>query len=584
MKRDIKTVAGARTRVRVELVRDEGDVSEVELVLRVAVGDGIELRYACGFFELPALAEGRYDYELLLDGSPLVRGAVSVRASVCCEGALVDGVLWVDLPCWFFVVSRGPRGEVGPRGFSAYELAGQHGYAGTEAEWVDAFNGAQDAVAAAKESATNAQSAATTAETAKTNAQSAATTAETAKTDAQSAATTAETAKTDAQTAASTAETAKTDAQTAASTAETAKTDAQTAASTAETAKTDAQTAASTAETAKTDAQSAATAAETAKADAQNAASAAAKSATDAAATLAGAAQVDANNEFTATNMFTGALVANGSLLYGQQELGDLLSYPGAAWLLENGLHPASALAKSWDEWVAINPDWDSLEHVIFYAPLITETLQLSDSPTTIPSNKKCTFISPANVNYTGSSYFLRRHLKYFTLKSGDNADVYNCYYMIDCAFYAPNATKLTSALNAVGWNTTRLSLSVYVPSVTTINNGNNINDTFHRLGLLASFYIYAPNLVTSFSFSRLTNSGKGQTCAILQALIAGIGTPETLQTITTITPSDGDEVQTVDGVEKTKKDILREAAATKNWKFIIPAKDAEGNNITIDL
>ena len=566
MKRDIKTVAGARTRVRVEIVRDEGDVREVEPVLRVAVGNGIELRYACGFFELPALEAGRYDYELLLDGSPLVRGAVSVRASVCCEGALVDGVLWVDLPCWFFVVSRGPRGDVGPRGFSAYELAGQHGYAGTEEDWVAELEGAQAAATLAKEQATAAEgfstAAAGSATTASEGAAAAQQEADRATTEADRAKDEADRANADADRANAAMMEVEDNllpaAQAAKDYAEKARTDAQNKAGDAESYATEAGKQAKAAE------QSAEAAFGSAEAAASSA-DAAEKSAAAAAATLAGAAQVDANNEFKATNTFDGALVANVSLLYKQQELGDLLSYPGAAWLLENGLHPASALAKSWDEWVAINPDWDSLEHVIFYAPLITETLQLSNSPTTIPSNKKCTFISPANANKTGSAYFLRRHLKYFTLKSGDNSDVYNCYYMIDCAFYAPNATKLTSALNAIGWNTTQLSLSVYVPSVTTINNGNNINDTFHRMGLLASFYIYAPNLVTSFSFSRLTNSGKGQTCAILQALIAGIGTPGTMQTITTITPRDGTD-ETIAA--------LRATAAAKNWKFILPNGD----------
>lgn len=313
-------------------------------------------------------------------------------------------------------------------------------------------------------------------------------------------------------------------------------------------------------------------------------AKAAAVRAEDAAEDVEGAAQVDANNTFKATNTFDGALVANDSLFYKQQELGDLLNYPVAAWLIENGLHPASALAKSWDEWVGLNPGWESMESLLFYAPLMQgESIPEFEHINTPFS--QCTFISPANVSNRNSQYLLSKNITLYSLKEGICGDVYNCYNVKKCFFYVPKVTEFRHALNAVGYSNSgvELELSIYAPQLRDIYL-NGINTSFWRLGLLKSFSIHAPMLVKSFSFSMLTTSGKGQTCAILHALIDGIGKPTTEQTITTLAPSDGDEVQTVDGVEKTKKDILREAAATKKWKFIIPAKDAEGNYITIDL
>ena len=81
---------------------------------------------------------------------------------------------------------------------------------------------------------------------------------------------------------------------------------------------------------------------------------------------------------------------------------------------------------------------------------------------------------------------------------------------------------------------------------------------------LLSTFSIYAPNLARGFYFSYKTSHADadgyalGQTCAVLQSLIAGIGTPETEQTITTSTP------------QGTEDEIaaLEAAATAKNWKF----------------
>lgn len=380
---------------------------------------------------------------------------------------------------------------------------------------------------------------------------------------------------------------------------------ASTAAGLATTAKTAAETAKTDAVAAKTDAETASGVAADAKDAAESAKDAAVTASEEAVEKVANAAQVNANNEFTgnntfsATSTFNGALVANDSLLavgsleYKSQELNDLLSYPIVAQLMAAGINPASALATTWDQWVSMNPNWRELDDLLFYAPLITGSVG-TGLPTNVDApDKSCTFISPAIARSVASAYMFGRHIKYFTWRGDINGEVFDCYKAKDCDFYAPNATKLTSALNAIGFlnSSAELSLNVYVPLVKTLStyDEQNVNATFWRIGLLKSFSIYAPELKTSFTFSRATNqrnadgSTKGQTCAILQALIDGIGTPTTEQTITTVLPSDGDEI--AEGEEKTKKDKLREAAATKKWKFLIfEGKDADGNDIITDL
>ena len=131
-----------------------------------------------------------------------------------------------------------------------------------------------------------------------------------------------------------------------------------------------------------------------------------------------------------------------------------------------------------------------------------------------------------------------------------------------------PNATTYYSFLSNLGYDTpyTGNEMHIFAPQLKTITkiSGEN-NATFYFMPILSAFSIYAPNLVSSFYFSYKTihadaaGYALGQTCAVLQALIAGIGTPETEQTITTSTP------------QGTEDEIsaLEAAAAAKNWKFV---------------
>ncbi len=563
----IKTAAGARTRLRLPMLWHADAVAAEELpeaVFWVFIGgERVRVEKTPGSddeYIFPELQAGQYAWDLVVDAQVVLHGVLKVRGSaVPPGGGEVCGTLLVDAPAMVLVLSPGPRGEVGPQGvqgFSAYEVARQHGYEGSEADWAEELSGAQAAATEAKEQAKAAAGSATTAgEQARAAAGSATTAGEQARAAAGSATTAGEQAKA----AAGSATTAGEQAKAAAGSATTAG------------------------EQAKAAADSADTAGEQAKA-AAGSATTASQSADKAAATLAGAAQVGANNEFTATNTFNGALVANGSLLYEQQELGDLLNYPVAAWLLENGLHPASALAKSWDEWVGLNPGWESMESLLFYAPLMQgESIPAFENINTPFS--QCTFISPANVSNSNSQYLLSKNITLYSLKEGSCGDVYNCYNVKKCFFYVPKVTEFRHALNAVGYSNlgVELELSIYAPQLRDIYL-NGINTSFWRLGLLKSFSIYAPELKKSFDFSRRTNKLDasnyhiGQTCAILHKLIEGIGAPDKIdpdtgletepQTITTLPPSDGDEVQTVDDVEKTNLEILVAAAAAKHWQF----------------
>ena len=281
-----------------------------------------------------------------------------------------------------------------------------------------------------------------------------------------------------------------------------------------------------------------------------------------------GAALVGANNEFTETNTFNGALVANGSLLYGQQELGDLLTYPVITRLAEAGINPVSAMARTWDEWVALNPNWTTLEHLLFYAPLLQDaSIPKLTSATSVSS---CTYISPAATGNPGCQYLLGTKFNIFTLGTlGQDAN--NCYYGTSCSYYAPRATKLVTSLHAFALSSpaNTAELSVFTPELTEIAQINT-GTTFRRLGTLKTFSIYAPKLKKSFAFSDVSDS-KAQYCSVLQSLVAGIGTPSEID------PETGQETgpQTItikNPIDNTDENIaaLRTAAAEKNWKFIL--------------
>ena len=163
----IKTAAGARTRMRLPMLWKADAVAAEELpeaVFWVLIG-GERVRvektpHSEDEYIFPALQAGQYAWDLVVDAQVVLHGVLKVRGSaVPPGGGEVCGTLLVDSPAMVLVLSPGPRGEVGPvgpQGLSAYEVALQHGYEGSEDKWADELSGAQAAATAAKEQATEA--------------------------------------------------------------------------------------------------------------------------------------------------------------------------------------------------------------------------------------------------------------------------------------------------------------------------------------------------------------------------------------------------------------------------------------------
>ena len=265
----IKTAAGARTRLRLPMVWKADAVAAEKLpeaVFWVFIGGNrVRVEKTPGSddeYIFPALQAGQYAWDLVVDAQVVLHGVLKVRGSaVPPGGGEVCGTLLVDAPAMVLVLSPGPRGEVGPvgpQGLSAYEVALQHGYEGSEDEWAEELSGAQAAATAAKEQATAAAGSA----------------------------------------------------KAAAGSATTAGEQASAAADSAKAAASSATTAGEQARAAEQSARDASTSANSAEAQAR-AAEGSAKAAAD---TLAAAPKLNGNNSFSGTNTFNGMLAANGGI------------------------------------------------------------------------------------------------------------------------------------------------------------------------------------------------------------------------------------------------------------------------------
>ena len=184
----IKTAAMARTRLRLPMVWKADAVAAEELPEAVfwvfIAGERVRVEKTPGSddeYIFPALQSGQYAWDLVVDAQVVLHGVLKVRGSaVPPGGGEVCGTLLVDAPAMVLVLSPGPRGEVGPQGvqgLSAYEVAVQHGYEGSEADWAEELSGAQAAATAAKDQATEAGKQATAAANSATAAAGSATTA-----------------------------------------------------------------------------------------------------------------------------------------------------------------------------------------------------------------------------------------------------------------------------------------------------------------------------------------------------------------------------------------------------------------------
>lgn len=125
---------------------------------------------------LPAMKSGLYGYQLFIINKNtnqsflVLEGRLEVTKSLSSDVTLSENYVeteatissdTLEVTCNIekgIQGDKGDKGDKGEQGYSAYEVATHHGYNGTEEEWVQAFEGAQDAAAEAKSAATAAAS------------------------------------------------------------------------------------------------------------------------------------------------------------------------------------------------------------------------------------------------------------------------------------------------------------------------------------------------------------------------------------------------------------------------------------------
>ncbi len=607
----IKTAAGARTRLRLPMVWKTDAVAAEELpeaVFWVFIGgERVRVEKTPGSddeYIFPELQAGQYAWDLVVDAQVVLHGVLKVRGSaVPPGGGEVCGTLLVDAPAMVLVLSPGPRGEVGPvgpQGLSAYEVALRHGYEGSEDDWAEELSGAQAAAteskrqaglsassaAAAANSATAAQQSATAAgNSASDSAQSAtaaASSADTAGKQATAAGNSATAAASSAGAAGEQATAASNSATAAAASADTAGKQATAAADSAKAAASSAgaagEQATAAGNSATAAAASATTAGEQATAAANSASAAAssaegaADSATAAASTLAAAAKLADNNTFSGVNTFNGSLVANGPVtLPGAATVNgiamlDLLGMQTALSSFLSTLAPVDAAvmyqalagvdATSFAEWEAVNADWKTRDTLVFFAPQAKGRVPDATFSSSVKASVwVSSLLPPAN----GATSFLgRKILAYLTpstIQSYTMQDIHNCN---SATIILPNVKKLSYAFGCLGSSSTDAELHFCAPLLESIRLEAINNIPLYYSGLYRTFSFYAPKLTSSFYFSWKTPENRGQTCATLKTLVAGIGTPETTQTIFTLPPQGG--------VEEIAE--LEAFALAKNWTF----------------
>lgn len=315
--------------------------------------------------------------------------------------------------------------------------------------------------------------------------------------------------------------------------------------------------------------------------------------------TLEGTANVKANNTFYGVNTFNGSFVANGTTTLPAQTTVDGIPLPdlqGMQTALSSFLAGVGELsretqlqpvlghhAKTWDEWTARNPTWAQQDTLIFYAPFAPTGVANMDSNSNVTTNavKRSLWISPmlpARINTNNAlTKALGKDISLYCTASGKLSGVMNIYDAKKVTVITPYATGYESFISNIGFlaSSSDNAMHIYAPELQKIVYSGT-NTTFYYMPILAEFSIYAPKLTTSFYFSYATNHDtdgdgyvQGQTCAVLQSLIAGIGTapepdpnaepPIEQQTITTQYPQGTDDEIVA----------LEAAAAAKNWQFV---------------
>lgn len=303
--------------------------------------------------------------------------------------------------------------------------------------------------------------------------------------------------------------------------------------------------------------------------DAQQAQQAAANSAEAAASTLNASAKKAENNTFTGTNTFNGTVAFNGGLSFAGQPLEKLMAAPSALELMAAGWNPLSGEAETFAEWEAMNPDWQKREHLVLYAPKIKGALPVYTARNAVKSSVLVfsgyfpySLGGNASANYGLEDMCI---LTYATSLSG-GLNVYNCRRL---HLYAPNLTYVSDSATLGHLNATTsvgMEVVLYLPKLTKIGQIDS-NAMFANWGPIATLNCHMPCLVYSFTFGRKVAIA-AQTCAVLKSLVQGLGTPETVQTITIYPAKDGAEVAD-EATGQTKFEALQAFAATKNWNFV---------------
>ena len=151
MHKNLATVEGTKTRFLCSITADEG--ANTTLAGYVKVGGERLPMVIIGENELvaPATPAGDYLYELRAGGTVVLWGQLCARASAFPpEGEYRDIEVSAEMAAESVIGvqaelrsgprgEKGERGEEGPRGYSAYEIACQEGFEGTEAEWLEAM-------------------------------------------------------------------------------------------------------------------------------------------------------------------------------------------------------------------------------------------------------------------------------------------------------------------------------------------------------------------------------------------------------------------------------------------------------------
>ncbi len=156
MHKNIKTVAGCITRVTCIFTKADGSSPKIEAYCLVEHEYRAAAKEADNVLSFPAMEYGQHLYEVRADGKPVIHGHFLIRPSAFPhDGGAVDYVLEADLGTVdAYINLEEVSGPPGPRGMSAYEVALQNGFAGTEGEWLESLKvGAQDAASAASDRA-----------------------------------------------------------------------------------------------------------------------------------------------------------------------------------------------------------------------------------------------------------------------------------------------------------------------------------------------------------------------------------------------------------------------------------------------